>query len=412
MSVQDTATAVLEKFPHSEFTKIRGDGDYSQLYELRKQVYQNLVEIPCPYGAENDGHLGLGMSPAQYELRTGTRFRVPEDPGSYDESIAAASGSVLQARKEAEHKEAGRAFKTYRAVESVTKKLLKKALPESLLVEIEDEILGLNDVAIIDILEHCFDRRGQLTDTLVEDNHRRAEEPFDRSEGMANYIRRMEQCQQLATDAGEAWTDAQLVRRGQTAMGKSGLFRDEYKEWLRRDRQERSWVDFKKYWLQRYAEYEELNKLTTVESTLEAHAAFQDPQNQRENDLNAAMDNLVAIMSSDKGQVETLIATNADLTAQIKALTETNTRLTMENANLIGIITKIAGNAPAATTGTSNANRDLNYDPNGYCWTHGYRVHKNHNSANCKSKAPGHQDAATRANLMGGSTKNKDWVKK
>ena len=267
-------------------------------------------------------------------------------------------------------------------------------------------------MAIIDILEHCFDRRGQLTDTLVEDNHRRAEEPFDRSEGMANYIRRMEQCQQLATDAGEAWTDAQLVRRGQTAMGKSGLFRDEYKEWLRRDRQEKSWVDFKKYWLQRYAEYEELNKLTTVDSTLEAHAAFQDPQNQRENDLNAAMDNLVAIMSSDKGQVETLIATNADLTAQIKALTETNTRLTMENANLIGIITKIAGNAPAATTGTSNANRDLNYDPNGYCWTHGYRVHKNHNSANCKSKAPGHQDAATRANPMGGSTKNKDWVKK
>ena len=124
------------------------------------------------------------------------------------------------------------------------------------------------------------------------------------------------------------------------------------------------------------------------------------------------MDNLVAIMSSDKGQVETLIASNADLTVQIKALTDTNTRLTIENANLINIITKIAGTAPAAATAPASTNRDLHYDPNGYCWTHGYRVHKNHNSANCKSKAPGHQDAATRANPMGGSSKKKDWVKK
>ena len=177
----------------------------------------------------------------------------------------------------------------------------------------------------------------------------------------------MEQCQQFATDAGEAWADAQLVRHGKTAIGKSGLFRDEYMEWLRRDLRERSWVDFKKYWLQRYDKYEELNKLTTVDFTLEAQAAIQDPPSQRENELNAAMDNLDAIMSSDKGQVETLIATNADLTAQIKALTETKTHLTTENANLISIITKIAGNAPAATTVPANANRDLHYDPNGYC---------------------------------------------
>ena len=77
-------------------------------------------------------------------------------------------------------------------METVTKKLLKKAIPDNLLVEIEDEILILNDVSIMDILEHCFDRRGKLTDTLVEDNVRQADEPFMREEGMANYIRRLE----------------------------------------------------------------------------------------------------------------------------------------------------------------------------------------------------------------------------
>ena len=95
MSVQDTADAVLEKFPHPNLDVITGDGDYPQLYNLRKQVYQNLVAIPCPYGTGTDGHLGLGMSAVQYELRKGSTFTVPDNPGTYDDSIASSSGSVL-----------------------------------------------------------------------------------------------------------------------------------------------------------------------------------------------------------------------------------------------------------------------------------------------------------------------------
>ena len=181
---------------------------------------------------------------------------------------------------------------------------------------------------------------------------------------------------------------------------------------MRRARGDRSWVDFKRFWQDRFAEYEEISKLTTAEASFEAHAAIGNKTASRNDELNEAMDNLVAIMSSDKGQVETLVATNAELTAQIKVLTATNQRLTAENANLIAVITKIAGAGTEMKATAPMSGRDANYDPKGYCWTHGYRVHKNHNSANCKSKAPGHQDAATRENTMGGSTKNKDWVKK
>jgi hypothetical protein len=38
--------------------------------------------------------------------------------------------------------------------------------------------------------------------------------------------------------------------------------------------------------------------------------------------------------------------------------------------------------------------------PNGYCWTHGYRVRIGHDSATCKDKGDGHKDKATRANTM------------
>ena len=38
-----------------------------------------------------------------------------------------------------------------------------------------------------------------------------------------------------------------------------------------------------------------------------------------------------------------------------------------------------------------------------YCWTHGLC---NHFSCDCRTKADGHQDGATKENRMGGSVKN------
>lgn len=48
--------------------------------------------------------------------------------------------------------------------------------------------------------------------------------------------------------------------------------------------------------------------------------------------------------------------------------------------------------------------------PGGFCSMHGWGVGPKHNSDNCKGKAPGHVDTATRANPAGpGKTKNKGW---
>ena len=49
-------------------------------------------------------------------------------------------------------------------------------------------------------------------------------------------------------------------------------------------------------------------------------------------------------------------------------------------------------------------------DPVGYCWSHGYKVKLGHCSATCTRKKPGHQIEATRTNIMGGSTANKNWI--
>ena len=47
------------------------------------------------------------------------------------------------------------------------------------------------------------------------------------------------------------------------------------------------------------------------------------------------------------------------------------------------------------------------FDPNGYCSTHGWRVHATHTSLTCKKQGKNHNTAATRTNTLGGSNKNK-----
>ena len=55
------------------------------------------------------------------------------------------------------------------------------------------------------------------------------------------------------------------------------------------------------------------------------------------------MENPVAVMSSDKSQVENLLATNALLAKQLSKKNVTITQLTKEMSNLVNIITKFPG---------------------------------------------------------------------
>eukprot|EP00804_Cyclotella_cryptica_P003024 CCRYP_006030-RA/>CCRYP_006030-RA protein AED:0.48 eAED:0.47 QI:0/-1/0/1/-1/1/1/0/108 len=82
------------------------------------------------------------------------------------------------------------------------------------------------------------------------------------------------------------------------------------------------------------------------------------------------------------------------------------------NSTLLAII---RGGGLKAGTGDTNSNRtgggtwEKKLDPNGYCWSHGYKVKIGHNSLTCNKRLDGHKDNATRANTMGGKEYNKDW---
>ena len=74
---------------------------------------------------------------------------------------------------------------------------------------------------------------------------------------------------------------------------------------------------------------------------------------------------------------------------------------------MFALLTKRIEQLDNKKANTSYKPRSKKKDQGSYCWTHGYLVARNHTSANCRNKKPGHQDAATRENNMGGNQDGK-----
>ena len=51
-----------------------------------------------------------------------------------------------------------------------------------------------------------------------------------------------------------------------------------------------------------------------------------------------------------------------------------------------------------------------NFDPNGYCSSNGYKVEELHTSATCRFPNNRHNKLATRLDIKGGQTWNKEWI--
>ena len=129
--------------------------------------------------------------------------------------------------------------------------------------------------------------------------------------------------------------------------------------------------------------------------------ARQAPEQSR---LTEALDNLALATSNDRNIIAQLTKANEDLTAS-------NQQLASQMAEAVDALKVLMENDVKRENERCQRFKTYNkkFDPNGSCWSHGYKVTYNHNSCTCTAKKPGQKDNATRANPMGGSQANKNW---
>ena len=126
-------------------------------------------------------------------------------------------------------------------------------------------------------------------------------------------------------------------------------------------------------------------------------------------DHSHALANLAMATQSDSNTVANMSKTIADLTLQLR---QANMKLAEAQSSIAILTSKLAktGTRPNRSTTSPTRYNDI-LEKDVYCWIHGYKITKGHNSSNCENKKFGHMTAATRSDTMGGKLYNKGWDK-
>eukprot|EP00957_Ditylum_brightwellii_P009920 748475-Ditylum_brightwellii.AAC.1 len=122
------------------------------------------------------------MDPAKYATRTtGVACAAsPTHPGMYDANIATNSGSVVQSRCKAEHKQ------------WIEDRMIEKA-----------------------VLQVCKIQLGQIDDDLVDEYINNFNALINMTQGFNTYIEQQEECRDFFSDAQQPITDQKLSDKGQ-----------------------------------------------------------------------------------------------------------------------------------------------------------------------------------------------------
>ena len=399
-----TVDKILALFPNAALPKIHGEPTYETINDIVQHMYANAATVRSPLGGGQHGHIGLIMKPALYQTLSATAFIRPNDPGPlpvYNPNIrytAADRESIA-----ADHKENRRIFDLCNNVDTALKRQLIEAVDEIYLEEQRNRYTGYLTVTTQDLITHLLRRYGKITPGDLNRNNQRMAEPMDPSVPIDLFFKRIDECIELAADAENPYSEKQVLQSAFFAISASGLYTEACRKWKRRPENTKSWNAFKVYFAAEYHELKEQNELSAAHSGFHSANAIM-TQEPPQATITDALDHLALATSNDRNIIDKLTQTNAELVS-------TNAKLTADLAQALALLQRLVNNDEKREQIRCQKVNEYNkkFDPKGYCWSHGFKVTPNHTSKTCTDRKPGHKEAATRENTMGGSQLNKNW---
>ena len=397
LSVED----IVSKFPIKALPPINGEPTYSGINDMMQALYANAATMQTTLGGGRHGHIGMIMKPALYATLSQVAYEKPEDPGPLPVYGRTASDQVRQ-NVDNEFHENKRVYENHYNTDLALKALIIEAVDKVYLDEKYDRYTGFLTVSSRDLMDHLLNRYGKILPSDIMENKRRMDEPLDADLPIDMYFKRIDECVQFATDAGNPFTPSQILQTAYYAIASCGLYTDACKLWRKRPKEEKTWTEFKQYFADEYHDLKEMHKTSAKETGFHAANLASEEEPEAADDFMEAFQNLAMAATTDKTTIAQLVEANAKLVESNKILTEQLAMIQQQVGN--------KAHVPTNTFVARKAKQDWTMDPKGYCWTHGYRVKVGHNSYTCSNKKEGHKDEATRANILGGSTQNKNWV--
>ena len=180
----------------------------------------------------------------------------------------------------------------------------------------------------------------------------------------------------------------------------SGYYADEFREWLYKPTMDKDWANFKTHFSRTFKEVRKSSawkaQLRSYAENIQAAGFYEENVQAAEaNEVlfldlqkshSDALSNLANATAADRESVATLTRTITDLTTQVASIIP-------QLANLSQTIISLSGKTPTTPRdGTMMNKRGTVYHTNGYFWSYGFKVEKNHISKTRWNRRRGHDE--------------------
>ena len=391
-----TVEEITAKFPHKSLPKILGEPSYETIHDMIEKLYANAASLQSPLGGGRHGHIGLLMSPQLYQTLSTTAYTAPTDPGEppkFDDGFY-----TDQQRRNGinEHTRRTKLFTNHTNMDEALKNQIIASVQDAYLLRLKNRYTGYMSHTARDMLQHLLARYGKIMPSDLDKNVKTFNEPMDPTQAIDVYLKRLEDCCVLADDAGVPYTIEQLLSTAYFGIQSTGLYRHELKEWRKLPEANRTWPNFKDFFSEAYQDLQDDMKFTAREGNYHSANNVTSDSNKM-SEISDALNNLALAATADKSTFQQLLTENSDLKLRLSQLENKLTQLVADTTD------------KESKRKKKRAEYEARLNPNGYCHSCGYKVVYGHDSMTCRCPKEGHKREATRANPMGGSTRNNNW---
>ena len=404
-------------FEYPNLTKISGQPDYELLKLIKDELKANAGSVPSNLGGGTNGHLGLVLTDVEYSTVSPTPYIRPTHPGPLVIPVGPpAVPQYLRTEMREDHKEVVRVFREADNVEKALKKQLAEAMPELYLKRFRNRQTNTLTASIPDILEYLFQNYGDISDTdLSEAEKSLKEKMFDITQPMIVLYNAIQDLQDLAIAANNAYSDKQLVAIGIQIIKNMNDFEKGLTDWYARPSAEHTFINFKTHFEDAYLSLRKVRGMTMKNTMFHQQAnavterilqeiklenmTLRDEIKATEAKLFGVFENLTEVQQENEENISPQPAANysSDNKIQLEIL-KTLAEIQKGLKNQHNPKPPYKPKQPKKQTGQK---RKWRYNTSKYCWTCGAG---NHLSKDCRCKADGHKDEATFKNKMNGST--------
>jgi hypothetical protein len=364
---------------------------YASLQATRNALGSIASETPTPRGGGIHGYMGIVLPGPVYDLTApGQPFLLPQNPGLLPVIPANATAAAISALDRL-HKSQTKEWTEYTNLHAALKAKLAASVNPVYLQSIRNRRMGFSQVTLREMFQHLFDTYARLDAIEIHANRQRLNEPWDPANRLEDLISHFVDVQELATDAGQPIPDSHLTDAAFSNVFNSGLYDDECKTWEARPEAELTWTNFKAHFLEAQANLGRRRSRSTGNAGYSA---------------NSATEELEALVGQLVSNNENYMTTSRQDYASFAATTQQ--RSTDDYGKILQELQNMKTKIDALQNAPGKPSPRIYQKNDSYCWTHGFKVSKNHTSATCKNTAPGHQKEATKDNMLGGSTRKSE----